>query len=296
MPRHPPPKLKSRPQKKLATEAEAIAEARRTMANTMLTTLAEESRSFRDLALRARVQSRAADALWDTDTENARALFKRAWDSAEAADEENADSRKRNTVTISRARHHSAPATVEHASRSVAFGCPSRSRARRRVFGQTRRSQETGSRKGSHNRTPRARRESILTNRPQAMAQRLKLARQLLDDGDLERALQFADPALYPVNTLGMNVLDTLREKNAAAADERYLALLGRAIMDPVSTQTRSRCCRRISSRLHVHHGASRRKRLTRDAGTVRTLRVPTQRRRYIMLFSVRLRQCYLVH
>jgi hypothetical protein len=70
---------------------------------------------------------------------------------------------------------------------------------------------------------------------PQAMAQRLSLARQLLDEGDIERALQFADPALYPVNTLGMNILDVLHEKNSAAADQRYLSLLGRAISDPVS-------------------------------------------------------------
>ncbi len=32
-----------------------------------------------------------------------------------------------------------------------------------------------------------------------------------------------------------MNILDVLHEKNAAAADQRYLSLLGRAITDPVS-------------------------------------------------------------
>ena len=65
-----------------------LVEARRTMAVSMVTSLAEESRSFRDLVLRARVQSRSADVLWDTDAESARALFRRAWDSAETADEE----------------------------------------------------------------------------------------------------------------------------------------------------------------------------------------------------------------
>ena len=44
--------------------------------------------------------------------------------------------------------------------------------------------------------------------------ERLSLAQQLLDDGDTERAMQFADGALYPVNTFGMNILNTLREKN----------------------------------------------------------------------------------
>ena len=70
---------------------------------------------------------------------------------------------------------------------------------------------------------------------PPDMAQRLSLARQLLEDGDVARALQFADPALYPVNTLGMNILDFLRVKNADAADQRYLSLLARAANDPVS-------------------------------------------------------------
>jgi hypothetical protein len=76
--------------KKVAAEADPLADARRTMAGSLLRSLAEEARSFRDLALRARVQARSADALWDSDPENARALFKRAWDSAESADDENA--------------------------------------------------------------------------------------------------------------------------------------------------------------------------------------------------------------
>jgi hypothetical protein len=67
------------------------------------------------------------------------------------------------------------------------------------------------------------------------MAQRLGLAQQLLDDGDTERAMQFAGPALYPVNTFGMNVLNTLREKDKAAADRHFTSLLARATGDPLS-------------------------------------------------------------
>jgi len=56
--------------KKVAGEvkrlADPLAEARRTMASSLLTSLADEARSFRDLALRARVQARSADALWNT--------------------------------------------------------------------------------------------------------------------------------------------------------------------------------------------------------------------------------------
>ena len=228
-------KTKKPSAKKVATEAEALAEARRTMANTLLTTLADEARSFRDLALRARIQARSADALWDTDTENARALFKRAWDSAAAADEE-----------------YARLSDEERRSRSAARGATSRrqqSSLRREVLRlaarhdrelgeeflvkleEARKQEAEKAAQPNTQGTPRINPDEP----PQAMAQRLTLARQLLDDGDVERALQFADPALYPVNTLGMNFLDTLREKNATAADERYLALLGRAIMDPVS-------------------------------------------------------------
>src|SRR5260221_10392777 len=61
----------------------AIAQ-RRLTALSLLRSLADEARSYRDEALRARVQARVADALWDDDRENARDLFHRAWASAEA--------------------------------------------------------------------------------------------------------------------------------------------------------------------------------------------------------------------
>lgn len=62
----------------------------------------------------------------------------------------------------------------------------------------------------------------------EAASQRLNLARQLLD-ADVERALQFADPALGSINQESLDFLSYLREKNAAAADQRYAALLGMA-------------------------------------------------------------------
>jgi hypothetical protein len=55
----------------------------------------------------------------------------------------------------------------------------------------------------------------------------------MLQEGNLARALQFADPALYPVSTFGVNFLDTLREKSPAEADQRYAGLLARAANDP---------------------------------------------------------------
>ena len=63
---------------------------------------------------------------------------------------------------------------------------------------------------------------------PEAITQRLNLARQLLDS-DVERSIQFADPALMTVTRDGIDYLSYLREKNAVAADRRYAALLARA-------------------------------------------------------------------
>jgi hypothetical protein len=68
-----------------------------------------------------------------------------------------------------------------------------------------------------------------------AQSQRLKLATQLLQDGDTERALQYADPALVSVSVASINFLSSLRQINAAAADQRYAAMLARALADPAS-------------------------------------------------------------
>src|SRR3954469_9345736 len=55
-----------------SAEAGALAEQRRITALSLLTALADEAKGYRDQTLRARVQARAADALWETETERAR--------------------------------------------------------------------------------------------------------------------------------------------------------------------------------------------------------------------------------
>src|SRR5438445_35918 len=57
-------------------EADALAAQRRVQAVSLLTSLADEARDFRDETVRARAQARAADALWETDAQLARALFR----------------------------------------------------------------------------------------------------------------------------------------------------------------------------------------------------------------------------
>jgi len=83
------------PKKPKATNEEADAEAaqQRTVAISLVTSLADEARSFKDQTRRARVQARAADVLWDTDPERARELFRRAWEAAETVDADAAKKR-----------------------------------------------------------------------------------------------------------------------------------------------------------------------------------------------------------
>jgi hypothetical protein len=58
----------------------------------LLQSLAVDARSYSDEPLRARVQARIADVIWNHDKEAARALFQRAWEIAERLDHAGADS------------------------------------------------------------------------------------------------------------------------------------------------------------------------------------------------------------
>src|SRR5437899_6969669 len=69
-------------------EAARIIRERRANAQSLLMSLASDAGSFKDQRLRARTLARVADALWDTDAERGRTLFRRAWDAAEIADRE----------------------------------------------------------------------------------------------------------------------------------------------------------------------------------------------------------------
>jgi hypothetical protein len=236
------PAAKKPAPKRPAAEADPLAEARRASAISLVTALADDARAFREPHLRARTQARAADALWETDKERARELFRRAWEAAEAADREHA------RLTESERRQRAAAARGSGA-RELPSMRPEvlRLAARRdRALGEeflaaleASRKEELANANSASGATPAATTAPAVPQRfnpdnpPPEMAQRLNLARQLIADGDVERAVQFAGPSLYPVNTLGMAFLDALRPKDAATADRLYSALLPRAAADP---------------------------------------------------------------
>ena len=59
-------------------EADALAAERRNLAVSLLTSLAEDARAFRDQKLRAKILARTADVLWTTEPDRSQELFRRA--------------------------------------------------------------------------------------------------------------------------------------------------------------------------------------------------------------------------
>jgi hypothetical protein len=221
-------------------EADPLAEMRRTTAISLITALADEARNFGDQTLRARVQARSADALWDTDREKARALFRRAWDAADAADQESqrlleeerraAGSGPRSFASRPSLRREVLRLAARHDRALGEEFLAKMDEARKAEASATSQANLNAAGAGEQ---PQSRQDPM--NPPAAVQQRLRLALQLLEDGDKERALQFADPALTGVNPYAINFLDTLRKHDAEAADQRIAALMTRAAGDPAS-------------------------------------------------------------
>lgn len=192
---------------KSAAEAEAgrIRRERQAQARSLLISLASDARSFRDQALRARSLARIADALWDVDVEQGRTLFRIAWEAAEIAD--------------STPREYTLGQVPLNLRQEVLKLAARRDRKLAEEFLEKLKAgqQET---KAENSRPG-------LWELPEALEQRLSLAESLLRTGDIERALQFADPVLGSITISTLDFLTFLREKDPAAADQRYAVMLG---------------------------------------------------------------------
>jgi len=220
--------VKSGKVKESAATARDRVEQQKALALSLLVTLSNDARSYQDQKLRARTLSRIADALWEPDPEQGRALFRRAWDAAEVADQETA----RRTDEDRQRQQGGNP----NASVALAGGPDLRAEVLRlaakndRALGEELldKLKEARARETTDATSPAA---ANTLNTPAALRQRLQLANQLLDV-DVERALQFADPALGTITIDGLDFLSLLREKQPAAADARYARLLAIADSD----------------------------------------------------------------
>jgi hypothetical protein len=221
----------AQPKKPKASNEEADAEAaqQRTVAISLVTSLADEARSFKDQTRRARVQARAADVLWDTDAERARELFRRAWEAAEIVD---AEAAKKRAEDMKRMEAEGGPVVVRG-------GPDLRSEVLRLVAKRDRKLGEEFL-KALDEAAEKERSEAATNNRNNpgnrlGSSQRLQLARRLVEDGEVQRALEFATPALNTVSADSIFFLSALREKNAQLADGAFTNLLALAARDPNS-------------------------------------------------------------
>ena len=206
---------------------------RRAFAISLVTSLADEARSYHDRALRPRVLARAADTLWDADRDTARTLFRKAWEAAEKGDAEELTLKNLDGVPAT------AAGMVTALRRSSGYDLRTEVLAlaarRDQILGEeflSKLKQDTG---GDVAERKNGSGSQNSNDSSEAVSKRLNLARKLLDEGEIGRALEFAQPALNQVNANSIGFLSRLREKTAEAADQRFALLLARAEFDPSS-------------------------------------------------------------
>jgi hypothetical protein len=213
-------------------ETERVLKERRANAQSLLINLAADARNFTEQALRARTQARIADVLWEVDRERSRTMFRSAWDAAEVADAENwarvqEDIRQQQAKSGSGGYVMASPPDLR---REVLRLAGKHDRALGEEFlarFKEQKAQEATDAKKT--------RPGPFGNSDDATRQRFDLARQLLEAGDPERAMQFADPVLGIPGMPAIDFLSYLREKSPVAADQRYAAMLASAAANPQS-------------------------------------------------------------
>jgi len=219
-----PPKTAA-PKAVAANEAEQQLKIRRTQARSLLIALSTDARTFRDQSLRARSLARIADALWQVDAEQGRLMFRKAWEAAEVADQES-DRKLQQDIDEQKGKNGGAFAITlpPNLRREVLRLAARHDRALGEEFLEKLKTQKN---EGATS-APRQ-----LGRLNEASSQRLSVAKELMQNGEMERALEFAAPALTTVGIDSINFLSDLREKNSAAADERYAALLSASAGNP---------------------------------------------------------------
>ena len=213
-----------------SADAELELKARRAKARALLVSLSSDARAFQDQTLRARSLARIADALWRVDTEQGRLLFRKAWEAAEVADQEN-DKKLQEEIAKQKALTGGGFATnlPPNVRQEVLRLTARHDRLLGEEFLEKYKAQKMEAANSASTAKPNPNRLS------DAMTQRIGVASQLLQLGEPDRALEFAEPALSQVTMQTINFLSDVREKNAETADKRYAALLASAANNPQS-------------------------------------------------------------
>jgi hypothetical protein len=257
------------PQSKRRKSASTAAE--RDYAVSIVMSIANESDTFKDQALRVYIQAHAADALWETDSVLAHNLFLRAWKTADNIDREGQrDAEEARTKLLT---SHQGITFIPPAPnlRSEVLNLAARHdwRLGEDLLAEMEETKEQEATVGSN--VPDDNKVSFFdpTQPPPATARRLELAIELIKVGDVERAKRFADPSLDRVTSPSIMFISTLRQKDAAAADERYSRLLALTVNDPSSDATAISLLSSYVFTPNILVTATRRGRLSNDWGDI---------------------------
>ncbi len=223
VPQSKPQTKATKPPRQVEVEDPALAQ-KRSVAIGSLRTLAIEARSYSDEALRARVQARIADVLWEADQEAARTLFRRAWDAAEAFENRTEESR-----TATPGRISTNPARAPRPRTNLRAEILKLAAARDQPLG------DEFLKKLAAARTNAADRGDNAVISESEIRERLRLANEFLESGNVPRAIQVSDPAFVRATRSAITFLIELRAQNASAADQRFVRLLNQAMSDPAS-------------------------------------------------------------
>ena len=199
---------------------------RRTQAIALLNETADAARLFDDLFYRARIQTLVADALWPGDNERARAIFRRAWDAATAADKAAQEEDERESGTPSGSTDTFVTESRDEVLSRVAARDPQLAEIFLRDLSGEREDEKNGARIRTTHRTPW--RELSADG-----MRHLAVALDLLNRGEAGRAAQIAAPVINEcVSAEMIAFILRLREQSPTHADALYLRLLERTRAD----------------------------------------------------------------
>ena len=209
--------------------SDTLEDQRRAFAISLISSLGTEARGYSDLTLRPRVLARAADVIWDSDQSAAQSLFRRAWEAAEKGDAEDATVKPKDDTPSM------VSALRRLGGRDLRAEVLSLVARRDRVLAEEflAKLKSASDRESSQAKT--SSRSSDGWSMPDAMSKRILAAGQLLKEGQIERAIEFATPALNQVTAGSIGFLTNLRAQNPQIADQRFAMLMAQAELDPLS-------------------------------------------------------------
>ncbi len=211
-----------------SAEAELELKERRAKARSLLVSLSTDARGFQDQMLRARSLARIADALWRVDAEQGRLLFHKAWEAAEVADQ---DSDKKLQEEINKQKSLTGGGYALNLPPNVRQEVLRLAARHDRVLGEEFLEKYKAQKMEAANTASTARPNPNRLS--DALTQRIGVASQLLQLGEADRALEFAEPALSLATMQTIDFLSNVREKSPDAADRRYAALLNSSANNP---------------------------------------------------------------